>query len=187
MSDEQPIAAEQQVAEQATNSELAPEPAQLGSIESWLQQRRTELAEQQSYEIPIPGFADRLVGVYHKPPYRELRQIGERNEKMKGPEWLRELYGACDTLILCCDDIYATDGEQRVSLGPWSIQTIGRFGVSGPEITSARIAMLQLYKGNELMLVKHSAELFEASNGEAEIEAEEDELAGNSEPASAGT
>lgn len=184
MEDEQPAA------EQAAGQE-APEPTPTptrSSLKSWLSSTREQIAEKKTYEIPLPGFAGRLVGVYHPPGEKVMQKVGKRNDKQ--PDEIKNLLTACDIVTECCDDVYAIDGSERVSLGPWSPQMVREnFEVDNPEITTPRRALLAIYCTDELhfLITKHFNKLVELVEEDApEVVAELGEDSATSTPTSSG-
>lgn len=148
---------DEQTGEQPTpaQEEVAPEPAQ-SSLKAWLVSTREQIAEKKTYELPLPGFGDRLIAVYRPPGEKVMRKVGKRNAK--APEEARNLLTVCDILTECCEDIYAVDGEERVSLGPWSAQMIKEhFGVENTAVKTPRQALLAIYSTDELhfLITKH--------------------------------
>jgi hypothetical protein len=132
-----------------------PEPAQ-SSLKAWLVSTREQIAEKKSYKLALPGFGDRLIAVYRAPGEKVMQKVGKRNAK--APEEARNLLTVCDILTECCEDIYAVDGEERVSLGPWSGQMVKEhFGVKNQAVSTPRRAMLAIYCTDELhfLITKH--------------------------------
>lgn len=135
---------------------VAEEPQAPGSsLNAWLSAAREQISEKKTYELALPGFGGRLVAVYRPPGEKMMKKIGARNEK--APTDLRNLLLCCDVLTECCEDVYATQGEERVSLGPWSPEMVKRFGIENPEVTTPRRALLAIYCTDELhfLIVKH--------------------------------
>lgn len=125
-----------------------------GSLRSWLKERRTELCAKRSYEVPVQGFAGRVVGVYRGLSYEEFRRIGARHEKL--PEATQELYIAADTLIASCEQIYATGDDGTTAVLPkWGVELARTFGIDNPEINTGRRAVLAIFKGAEMNLIIH--------------------------------
>lgn len=177
---------DEQAAEQPTpaQEEVAPEPAQ-SSLKAWLVSTREQIAEKKSYEMPLPGFGGRLVAVYRAPGEKMMKRIGKRNEH--APDEAKNLLLCCDVLTECCEDVYATEGGECVSLGPWSPAMVKRFGIENPEVTTPRRALLAIYCTDELhfRIVKHFNTFVERVEEDApEVVAELGEGSAPSTPAS---
>lgn len=140
--------------------EHAPEPGG-NSLEAWLTSAREQIAEKKTYELPLPGFGGRLVAVYRPPGEKMMKRIGKRNEH--APDEAKNLLLSCDVLTECCQDVYATQNGERVSLGPWSPTMVKRFGIENREVTTPRRALLAIYCTDELhfLIVKHFNTLVE--------------------------
>jgi hypothetical protein len=156
-----------------TNTGDAPEsvaatPAGGSSLKAWLSSTREQIAQKKTYELPLPGFGGRLIAVYRPPGEKMMQRIGKRNEH--APDEAKNLLLCCDVLTACCEDVYALDGAQRVSLGPWSSQMVREhFEVDDPEVMTPRRALLAIYCTDELhfLIVKH----FNAFVGQIEEDA----------------
>lgn len=167
--------------EQTTGApETAPEASpELGrsSLKAWLSSTREQIAEKKTYELPLPGFGGRLVAVYRAPGEKMMQRIGKRNEHT--PDQAKNLLLCCDVLTECCEDVYATEGKGKVSLGPWSPAMVKQFGIEDTEVTTPRRALLAIYSTDELhfLIVKHFnafVEQIEADSPEVEGELGED-------------
>jgi hypothetical protein len=125
------------------------------SLKTWLASTRERIAQKKIYELPLPGFGGRLVAVYRPPGEKMMQRISKRNEH--APDDAKNLLLSCDVLAECCEDVYATQGDERVSLGPWSPAMIKHFGIESPEVTTPRRALLAIYHTDELhfLIVKH--------------------------------
>jgi hypothetical protein len=132
----------------------APEPDG-NSLGAWLSSAREQISQKKTYELPLPAFGGRLVAVYRAPGEKMMKRIGKRNEH--APDDAKNLLLSCDVLTECCEDVYATQGDERVSLGPWSPTMVKQFGIDAPEVTTARRALLAIYCTDELhfLIVKH--------------------------------
>jgi hypothetical protein len=153
-----------------------PEPGR-SSLKAWLSSTREQITEKKTYEMPLPAFGGRLVAVYRAPGEKMMQQIGRRNEH--APDQAKNLLLCCDVLTSCCEDVYATGGDEKVSLGPWSPAMVKQFGVDDPEVTTRRRALLAIYSTDELhfLIVKHFnafVEQIEADSPEVEEELGED-------------
>jgi hypothetical protein len=152
MEDEHEQAAEQPTPERG---EVVSEPAR-SSLKAWLVSTREQIVEKKTYEMPLPGFGGRLVAVYRAPGEKMMQRIGKRNEH--APDHAKNLLLCCDVLTGCCEDVYATEGDERVSLGPWSPAMVKQhFEIDNPGITTPRSALLAIYATDELhfLIVKH--------------------------------
>lgn len=68
-----------------------------GSLRTRLREKRRRLAEDNMFELPVPGFAEEGIWArYRVLRYEDLRQIGENNKNLKGFD--SELAIAADTL-----------------------------------------------------------------------------------------
>lgn len=164
--------------------EVAPEPAQ-SSLKAWLVSTREQIAEKKTYELALPGFGGRLIAVYRAPGEKMMQRIGKRNEHT--PDHAKNLLLCCDVLTECCEDVYAVDGEERVSLGPWSPAMVRQFGIENPGVTTPRSALLAIYSTDELhfLIVKHFNAFVERIEDDApEVAAELGEDSAPSTPAS---
>jgi hypothetical protein len=125
------------------------------SLKAWLVSTREQISEKKTYELALPAFGGRLIAVYRAPGEKMMQRIGKRNEH--APDDAKNLLLCCDVLTECCEDVYATEGGERVSLGPWSPTMVKQFGVEAPEVTTARRALLAIYCTDELhfLIVKH--------------------------------
>ncbi len=143
---EQPMPAQQ-------NADALESPG--SSLKAWLSSARERISEKKTYELPLPGFGGRLVAVYRPPGEKMMKRISKRNEH--APDEAKNLLLCCDVLTECCEDVYATEGDERVSLGPWSPTMVKQFGVENPEVTTPRRALLAIYCTDELhfLIVKH--------------------------------
>lgn len=132
----------------------APEPDG-NSLKAWLSSAREQISQKKTYELPLPAFGGRLVAVYRAPGEKMMKRIGKRNEH--APDDAKNLLLSCDVLTECCEDVYATQNDERVSLGPWSPTMVKQFGIDAPEVTTPRRALLAIYCTDELhfLIVKH--------------------------------
>ena len=155
-----------------------------GSVGDWLSARRAQLVAHKEYELSVPGFGGRLVGVYSRPDYRTIRRVAELQEG-GGEQWKREVIGFADILVRTCKRVYAKNeaGEQVTLGGGWSIDVCRVLGIDDPEITKATQAVLAVFQGAEMLLAEHVADLMQRV--QADDPAVERELGEDSAPTGA--
>lgn len=142
------------------------------SLGSWLKDKRAQLCEKRSYEVPVQGFEGRVVGVYQALSYEQFRRIGARHEKL--PEALQELYIAADTLVASCERIYAKgDDGTTAELPKWGVDLAHTFGIENPEVNTPRRAVLAIFDGAEMNLILHFGALMEQRQAAGEAVDEE--------------
>lgn len=153
-------------------------PVSDGSLQSFLQNRRASLQKRESFEVPVPGYDGRVIGVYHPLSLKENLIIGERHDNK--PTYEQALYISADTLVSSCERVYAIGEDGTTAeLGRWGVELAKKFGIDDANVTTARQAILAIFQGSETLLVEHCAAVNEASKGiNPKID---DELSGESE------
>ena len=152
-------------------------PVQDGSFESFLQTRRASLQKKESFEVPVPGFDGRVIGVYHPLSLKESLTIGQRHENASTYDMA--LYISADTLITSCERIYGIgeDGS-TAELGRWGVSLAKKFGIDDPNVDTARKALLAIFQGSEDLMVEHCAAVVEQAK--AGTTKADEQLAGES-------
>jgi hypothetical protein len=135
-----------------------------GSLMEKLRSKHAEIASKKTIDIPLPGYDDMLITRYRVLDVRnDINRISQRVQKERGSQLSQALSAAMDSMIASCVEIFTTRDGQLVplseSFGP--DHPAVRYDESLAEfmdfkIDSARDLILQLFGGNEPMIMDHA-------------------------------
>ena len=159
------------------------------SLMDELRQSHTELVNDRTVDITLPGYHGRLVARYKRLSFREVQRIGNRVEKMRSKNNpMAALYGQCDVLaealigIQLRKDLNKPEDLEPLShgfpqLGEGEVLWDGAAKLVLPDDaeqpTDARSAMRAMFGYNDLAVPQHQSELAQWMSA-ARAEDEED-------------
>lgn len=157
-----------------------------GTLRERLAFRRqeNERARNRQIVVAVNGFEDCLAAQYRCLTFEEKTQIAMRHSAV-GEDPAAQVAAACDLLINACQDVIEVTGggEQRPLGRRWSTDLVSElFGLSLPEGTTVRQAMLQAFDHEDLM--DHFLAYTRAAN--ARDLSDREQLPGESEPSQEG-
>lgn len=146
------------------------------SVKSFLTERRKKITADNHFDIPVPGYEDRLVARYATLDWHRTRAIGMRQEN-EPDKILAEVNMAADTLTNACIDllIKKDDGTLASTGYTWNTQTARElFGAEEHELVqgTAREAILMIFPSDTSVVMHFSTYSELSSKAQTAIEAE---------------
>jgi hypothetical protein len=123
--------------------------------------RRQHLQQKRTITLPLPGYEDIYHVRYRILGAREIRKLGERNEKAGLTGYDLELNTFADILINACEEFLEVKGpDEFASTGhKWNANGANDlFDADLPEGSSARDAIFAVFPGTESELILHATE-----------------------------